>query len=72
MIWKNRLCLSDQLGETRIVEKFLWLPHMFGKYWYWLMKAKVEQTILPFVAGEGMYGYKWHTTGIYIDNQLIK
>jgi hypothetical protein len=76
MIWKSRLFLKDRLGETRTVEKFLWYPRMFSKHWYWLIKAKLEQTIVEMDVGGSMewskYSYQWCTTGIFINNILIK
>ena len=75
MIWKNRLFLCERCGETRTVEKFLWYPQMFSKHWYWLIKVKLQQTILKIDIGGsvkwGKYSFKWCNTGIYINNKLI-
>lgn len=76
MIWKSRLFLCERCGEIRTVEKFLWYPQIFGGYWYWLIKAKLQQTILKIdIGGSGewdKYAYKWCTTGIFVDGVLIK
>jgi hypothetical protein len=40
MRWTNR---AYEIGDTRIVLRFFWLPRRFGDVWIWLEYGKVLQ-----------------------------
>jgi hypothetical protein len=68
MKWKSRLFLQDRVGETRSVEKFLWLPRLQDGHWHWLETVTAHQQILRCDVGGsgewGKYGYYWVTQKI--------
>lgn len=43
MRWKKRKEIRPDIGDTKIVEKFLWWPACLNDEWRWLERVVIEQ-----------------------------
>lgn len=43
MRWKKRRKLNPDIGEKRVVKRFLWWPTCLNDEWRWLERAEIIQ-----------------------------
>lgn len=64
MRWNARKTLEKELGKTRIVKRYMWIPRRFGgPQWRWLEYAMVKEEVKQLDVGGsdewGNYIYRW-------------
>ena len=65
MRWENKHKKKYQIGDSRVVKKFLFFPIKIGNHWRWLEKALIRQTLNDYEAIDPSGGftfdsYKWY------------
>lgn len=67
--------LKDQLGEQRIITKFLLFPKSIGNDIRWLEKATILQEVMPIDVGGSMewgnYRHRWVDVSFLPDQEKV-